>query len=193
MKKPYFLIQESDGLILSCMWYDDPDAGPAKPLPSHPEGRRLVNTPAAHEFTRAGRRDSEAAYWRGGAVEWVETLTLAEARANAWAAAKKSRDEAEGADFEFAGTLYQPDVAKITGAVLAALLPRAEGDPFAIDWTVADNSVVTLTAPQVMALGLTLTARINSIHQHGRQLRALIDNAATPAEAYGYTWNSLDA
>jgi hypothetical protein len=125
--------------------------------------------------------------WNGGKYHWHETATLAEARANAWAAVKKARDAAEAADFEFGGTLYQPDVAKITGAVLAALLPRAEGDPFTIDWTVSDNSVVTLTAPQVMALGLTLTARINGIHQRGRQLRALIDNAATPAEAYGYT------
>jgi len=124
---------------------------------------------------------------------WVDLAELADARANAWAAVKEARDEAEGADFEFAETLYQPDVAKITGAVLAAVLPRAEGDPFAIDWTVSDNSVVTLNAQQVMSLGLTLTARINDIHQRGRALRDLIDNATTPAEAYGYTWNSLDA
>lgn len=125
----------------------------------------------------------------GVSLQWVETATLHDAKANAWTAAKTARDAAESADFEFDGTLYQPDVTKITGAVLAALLPRAEGDPFAINWTVSDNSVVTLTAQQVMALGLTLTARINAIHQYGRELRALIENAATPAEAYGYTWN----
>jgi hypothetical protein len=127
-----------------------------------------------------------------GDLCWHDPVALDQARSNAWAAAKRARDEAEAADFEFDGTLYQPDVAKITGAVLAALLPRPEGDPFAIDWTVADNSVVTLTAAQVMRLGLTLTDRINAIHQYGRELRALIENAVTPAEAYGYTWNSTD-
>ena len=128
-----------------------------------------------------------------GELYWLDPVGLADAKANAWAAAKNAREAAERADFEFDGTLYQPDVAKITGAVLAALLPRAEGDPFAINWTVSDNSVVTLTAPQVMALGLTLTARIDAIHQRGRELRALIENAATPTEAYGYTWNYFDA
>jgi len=147
---------------------------------------RVTEWPAAPSPT--------AELWIGnGALYWDDPATLADAKANSWAAAKKARDEAEAADFEFGGTLYQPDVAKITGAVLAALLPREEGDLFTIDWTVSDNSVVTLTAPQVMALGLTLTARINGIHQRGRQLRAFIDNATTPAEAYGYTWNSLDA
>ena len=190
MKIPFLMVRDVDALILGCMWHDDPDNGPTKPQLAPPPGVTLV----PGEISRVGRRDSEAAYWREeGDIEWVETSTLDEARALAWTAAKRARDAAESADFEFAGTLYQPDVAKITGAVLAALLPSAEADPFAIDWTVSDNSVVTLNAQQVMSLGLTLTARINGIHQRGRALRDLINNATTPAEAYGFTWNSLDA
>jgi hypothetical protein len=200
MMKPYFQVDQVDGRIQCVAWYPDPEAGPVPPVVAVLPGIRLLDTPLARDFTREGRRSTEAAYWRDGdevtpgTVEWVETATLDDARALAWAAAKKSRDEAEGADFEFAGILYQPDVAKITGAVLAALLPiQPPLAPFSIDWTVSDNSVVTLDAEQVMALGLTLTARINRIHQRGRVLRDLINNSATPAEAYGYTWNSLDA
>jgi hypothetical protein len=129
-----------------------------------------------------------------GRLQWVEVGTLEQARANAWSVAKAARDRAEAADFDYGGVLYQPDVAKITGAVLAALLPRpADVPPFSIDWTVSDNSVVTLNAAQVIGLGLTLTARINAIHGKGRELRTLIDNAATPAEAYAHTWESLHA
>lgn len=131
--------------------------------------------------------------WNNGDPQWQETATIEQARISAWASVKAARDAAEAADFAFGGVLYQPDVPKITGAVLAALLPRAAEDAFSINWTVSDNSVVTLDAAQVMALGLTLTARINAIHQRGRTLRALIDNAATPQEAYGHTWDSLDA
>lgn len=184
----YFAAVDNDGIVRSQVRRAVPHTGndfPTGGMTYYP-----IDTPIDWS---AQPSTTSLLVWNDGSMEWVEIATLAEAQANAWAAAKKARGEAESADFEFAGTLYQPDVAKITGAFLAALLPRAESDPFAIDWTVADNSVVTLTAPQVMALGLTLTARINSIHQQGRQLRALIDNAATPAEAYGYTWNSLDA
>lgn len=141
-------------------------------------------------------RTSETAIvlWNGGNYRWHDPVSLKEARANAWASAKVARDAAEAADFDYGGVLYQPDVARITGAVLEAMLPRAEDEPpFSIDWTVSDNSVVTLNAAQMVGLGRTLAARMSAIHHKGRLLRALIDNATTPAEAYGYTWNSLDA
>lgn len=145
------------------------------------------------EFSKSPPTPTSVAFCFGPSPEWVETATLDEARAIAWAAAKNARDAAESADFEFDGTLYQPDVSKITGAVLAALLPiQPPLAPFSINWTVADNSVVTLDALQVMALGRTLSTRIDAIHQYGRELRALIDNATTPAEAYGHTWNMND-
>lgn len=123
----------------------------------------------------------------GGAIVRDMSDTLLASKQRAWAACKAARDAAEAADFVFDGVAYQPDMQKITGAVLAALLPSET--PFSIDWTVSDNSVVTLNASQVIGLGLALTARINSIHQYGRTMRALIDNAETPAEAYGHTWD----
>lgn len=192
MMKPYFSVRIADRLILAVLWYPDPDAGPVVPPGWIAKGTELVEHSAAGTFTREGRRETESAYLQGGAVVWVETATLAEARANAWSAVKAARDEAEAAHFEFEGSWYQPDVKNITGAVLASLLAAARGMSFVRDWTLADNSVLSLTGEQVQALGLVLTDRIDAIHQRSRTLRDLIDNATTPAEAYGYTWNSLD-
>lgn len=185
----YYMESAPDGRCIQVLAWEMPPQSVIEP--AGPENTlTAIDAPPA---SWVGSTPTEALYMVDGVAELVETATLEQARALAWSAAKAARDAAEAADFEFGGVLYQPDVAKITGAVLAALLPRAPDDPFSINWTVSDNSVVTLDAAQVMALGLTLTARINAIHHRGRNLRALIDNAATPQEAYGHTWESLNA
>lgn len=128
-----------------------------------------------------------------GVLYWDDPAMLAEARTQAWAAVKKERDTAEAVPFEFEGGMYDPSKENISGAALAALLAQLAGQEIADEWTLADNTRKTLSGPQIIALGLALTQRVKEIHARGRQLRDLIDNAATPAEAYGYTWNSLDA
>jgi hypothetical protein len=190
MKIPFLMVRDFDALILGTLWHDDPDNGPTKPQHAPPPGVTLV----PGELSRAGRRDSEAAYWRGvDGVEWVETSTLDQARAEAWTAAKNARVEAEAEPFEFEGGMYDPNKENVSGAALAALLAQLGGLEVSRTWTLADNSRRVLTGAQIIAMGLALTARVDAIHERGRMLRDLIDNATTSAEAYGYTWNSLDA
>lgn len=83
MKKPYLSVRIADGLVLSVLWYDDPDAGPGKPMPSALPGSELVDTPCAAEFTREGRRNTEAAYWRDGIIEWEDHAVLDDEKAAA--------------------------------------------------------------------------------------------------------------
>jgi hypothetical protein len=186
-----FIAHDAAGRVQFACTIPDVDGAPAMtPIPR----MGLIYRPWPGTVNLVAPTPSSEQIWIDGEPRWVEAATIDQARENAWAAAKAERDKAEAADFEYGGVLYQPDVAKITGAVLAALLPRpTDAPPFSIDWTVSDNSVVTLDASQVIGLGLTLTARINAIHQQGRTLRALIDNATTPQEAYGHTWDSLNA
>jgi len=128
-----------------------------------------------------------------GVLRWHDPATLADAKANAWTAAKTERDKAEAAPFEFEGGMYDPNKENVSGAALAALLAQLGGVEVSRTWTLANNSRRVLTGSQIIAMGLALTARVDAIHERGRTLRDLIDNSATPAEAYGYTWNSLDA
>ncbi|MBD8531497.1 MULTISPECIES: DUF4376 domain-containing protein [unclassified Massilia] len=130
--------------------------------------------------------------WNDGDYSWLETASIEHARAQAWGAVKSSRDAAEAAPFEFEGDMYDPNKENISGAALAALLAQLAGQEIADEWTLADNTRKTLTGAQIIALGLTLTQHVRTIHARGRQLRDLIDNATTPAEAYSYTWNSLN-
>jgi uncharacterized protein YcbX len=126
-------------------------------------------------------------------LHWIDTASVEHAQANAWAAVKQARDAAEAAPFEFEGGMYDPNKENVSGAALAALLAQLGGVEVSRTWTLADNSRRVLTGAQIIAMGLALTARVDAIHERGRTLRDLIDNATTPAEAYGHTWSSLDA
>lgn len=124
----------------------------------------------------------------GGKPTWVETASLEESKSTAWERVKVARDEAESAPFEFEGAMYDPNKVNVSGAALAAVIAQLNGHEVSQRWTLADNTVLTLTGPQLIALGVTLTGRIDSIHAHSRELRALIENATTADEALSYTW-----
>ncbi|WP_305821402.1 hypothetical protein [Massilia brevitalea] len=81
MMKPLLMVRDTDSLVLGVMWHEDPDDGPIKPQASPLLGTRLV--PHGEEFTREGRRDTESAYWRDGAVEWEDHAVLEDERAEA--------------------------------------------------------------------------------------------------------------
>lgn len=123
-----------------------------------------------------------------GAFGSRETDDLPKAQAKAWERVKASRDAAEASDFIVNGVAYQPDVLRITGAALNALLAQLAGVPFSIDWTVSDDSVVTLNGAQMQGVGIALAQHINSVHAIGRTLRAQIAAAQTHAEVGAVTW-----
>ncbi len=81
MMKPLLMVRDTDSLVLGVMWHEDPDDGPIKPQAGPLPGTRLV--PHGEEFTREGRRDTEAAYWRDGAIEWEDHAVLEDERAAA--------------------------------------------------------------------------------------------------------------
>lgn len=65
---------------------------------------------------------------------------------------------------------------KISGAVLSYI---AQGQPaeFSIDWTMADDSDVTLSGAELVAMGLSVGGFIEDVHGHSRVLKAAIDAA----------------
>jgi hypothetical protein len=80
----------------------------------------------------------------------------------------------------------------LSGAVLAAQLALAAGEPFAVDWTLADNSVVTLDAAALVAAGQAVAAHINAMHQRGRVLKERIESAASLADIAAIVWSEAD-
>lgn len=126
--------------------------------------------------------------WIDGAPRWVDLATLADAQAVAWEAVKRAREDAEAGVFTFEGGLYDLNKENVSGAALAALMAQLAGQPFSIEWTLADNSVRVLDASTMQSLGRAMVTHIDGLHCTARGLRERIAAAATPEEAYAVTW-----
>jgi hypothetical protein len=70
----------------------------------------------------------------------------------------------------------------IDGASQAALMATVTSQPFSIDWSTHDDTVVTLDATQMMLVGQGLLAHVNAAHVAARVKFAEAEAATTMAE-----------
>lgn len=118
----------------------------------------------------------------------VDARILPEAKAIAWERIKLSRTAAEEKAFTFNAQLYDANIEKIGGAVQMALIAQVASAPFTIDWTLADNSVVTLNAQQMIGVGVALGRHIAAIYDTARALRETIDSATSKQNVDAISW-----
>jgi hypothetical protein len=82
---------------------------------------------------------------------------LGTARAVKWAEIKAIRDQLESGGFELAAVgRFDSDAesrARIVGASMAAKIARDAGQPYSINWTLANNTTVELDADAVINVG----------------------------------------
>lgn len=78
--------------------------------------------------------------------------------------------------------------ASITDAVLLLQALSAQGTPQTIDWTLADNTVVTLTTAQMAEVGVLLGQQVQAAYAQARSLRLQIDTSTTPQEVALVVW-----
>lgn len=119
------------------------------------------------------------------------TITDSAYRIKTWERIKAARTAAEGAGFLFDGVHYDSDPAslqRISSAVTLAMLAQSAGQPFSIEWTVADNSVVTLDAAGMIGVGLACGQYIAGVFNRARVLREQIEAAATADELDAIAW-----
>jgi hypothetical protein len=117
---------------------------------------------------------NEASPFEGGTVAIDKLDTLDNARDRAWDKFKRIRDAKEAEPFEHNGRVYDANKISVTGAALAAFMAVSAQAPYSINFTLADNSVVVLDGPEMMAVGIALLQHIDNAHQLGRQVRELI-------------------
>lgn len=129
--------------------------------------------------------------WSNTEMRWIDLRSLEQVKADCWAAIKAQRDAAEWGGFDTPFGRFDSDPvsqAKIIGAAQLASVSLAQGTPFTIEWTLQDNTSVSLDAAQMVAVGAALANHVNAVHQRGRQLRAQIEAAATIADLESITW-----
>ena len=123
-----------------------------------------------------------------GTVVSDDSQTLETYKLRKWAVLKDARTAAEMASFTCDGSMYQADKERISGAVQLALLAQLAGQPFTIDWTLTDNSVKTLDASQMIAVGVALGKAVSAIFDTARSLRTRLDAATTIEEVDAIGW-----
>jgi hypothetical protein len=119
------------------------------------------------------------------------TITDNAYKSKTWERIKAARTAAESAGFLFNGVRYDSDplsLQRISSAVTLAILAQSAGQPFAIDWTVADNSVVALDAAGMIGVGLACGQYVASVFDRARVLREQIEAATTADELDGLQW-----
>lgn len=154
-------------------WLRDPlgldfyvDGGEYRPMPARPS--------PLHVFDWAAKA-------------WMDPA-LDELRAVAWGRIKRAREAAMLLPVETPMGAFDADpesVVKLT-AVLASLPYQHAG--WAVDWTLADNTVATLDAPTFGAVATAVLAYGDEVHQIGRALRAQLDEATTPEAVEAVRW-----
>lgn len=126
--------------------------------------------------------------WDAATDAWVDARTLEQFKADKWAEIKAKRQDVEFSGFTWDGSTFDSDPlsqSRIQGAVqLAGLNPTA----FTIDWTLADNTVRTLSATQMVEVGETLGIHVATQHTIARGLRQQIEVATTAAEVEAIAW-----
>ena len=128
-----------------------------------------------------------ATYVADAAVDDIET-----ARARKWADIKAERDRLECGGFDMPGIgRFDSDAdsrARILGAVTAAKIAQDAGQPFNVEWTLADNTAVMLDADQVISVGFAMLTHTTSTHEKGRNLRSAIVAAEDAESLDAITW-----
>lgn len=119
---------------------------------------------------------------------FIDPRSLDELKAAKWQEVKGERYLAETGGFQFNGMTFdssQEAQSKIQGAVQLALL---SGDDFTIDWTLANNSVVSLRKADMVGLGLALGNHVSDIYSRARALRSEIDEAKSVEDLQAISW-----
>jgi hypothetical protein len=153
----------------------------------------VAYTPAERE--RLADRPRHSATWDTATRQWIDGRDLEQQRADAWARIKAARSAAEygGFDCQIGGVTMRFDSdsenqRRLQGAVAMAQLAASAGQPFAVTWTLEDNSVVTLSAADLIAAGVALGNHVTACFDRGRTLREQIAAATTKAELDAIVW-----
>lgn len=123
--------------------------------------------------------------------QWYDPRTLDDLRAVKWTEIKQARAEAIDAPLVTPYGIFDSDAkgrTSITDAVLLANNLATLSLPVAIEFTLADNSVVMLDAAQIVQVGVLLGQKVQYAHPHSQALRRQIEAATTPEQIEAIVW-----
>lgn len=123
--------------------------------------------------------------------QWVDPRTLSDLKAAKWAEIKGCRDTAEFATFTYSGMVFDCDLdaqRRLTAYISISKSAIAAGQPFAVEFILANNQVVTLTAQNFVGIELAKVQAVAAAFEHAAALRKQIEAATTAAELDALVW-----
>lgn len=134
---------------------------------------------------------ANASPFGGGSIVAVTNSDLVAEKIKQWAAVKGARDATITAGFDWNGSRFDSEVQSqifINGACLLATLAMIGSQAFALDFTLQNNTVRSLTGADMLAVGQAMGAHVMTAHGTGRVLRAAIEAATTVAAVKAVKW-----
>ena len=130
-----------------------------------------------------------------GLYEEAHEDPLEQAKQLRWNRLLSIRDGLESKGFNYLGKTFdsnQRSILRILGTAQAATAAALAGQDFEVDWTTADNSIVTMTRDQVLGLPAALATKANEIHMQARELRLALDNAGSIEQVQEVKWPGVE-
>ncbi|MFW1869232.1 DUF4376 domain-containing protein [Acinetobacter sp. ULE_I064] len=100
--------------------------------------------------------------------QWIDPRSLDEAKDQKWSEIKIQRETAEYGGFSFLNFTFESDVTSQARIIVASDLGVS------VDWTLKDNSIVSLDAEQLRGLRIALAQHVSNCHSRSRIARQLI-------------------
>lgn len=139
------------------------------------------------EFNSAGYKlmgipdqPTQSHRWDWAEKSWV--VDISAAKENRWAAIKAKRDAREFGAFGWCGHEFDGDrdsQRRLNLSLMKAKAAVDAGGDWSVEWTLADNTVITLSAADVISVVEALGDNIDAAHEWARQKRAQIEEATT--------------
>lgn len=148
------------------------------------------------QYTDAQRAErsrvvSPGLVWSNDAMAWVDVRPLEDIQLAKWEEIKQARAAEIDAPLITPYGAFQcraEDRQNISDTVLLAQTLASMNQPVAIDWTLANNTVVVLDLQMMVTVGLLLGQKIQAAHAKARTLRQAIEAATTVQAVEAIAW-----
>ena len=142
------------------------------------------------ELVRVGPMPAPFMVYDPNTGGWKDARTIADLKAAKHATVKAVRDISEFSQFTYNGMVFDGDAEaqrRLSGVVSAAKSAIAAGYSFTKDFTLADNTVVQLTAEDFIGIEMAKLWQVDVAFQEYRLKKAAIEAAATLEELEAIT------
>lgn len=117
--------------------------------------------------------------------QWIDPRTLTDLKAAKWAEIKRQRDLTEFAPLTYNAMVFDGDLdaqRRLTAYISVSKSAIAAGQPFSAEFTLADNTLVTLTAQDFVGIEMAKVQAVAEAFAHASALRLQIEAATSAAE-----------